>query len=49
MEITGIDAAVEALLAPVASAVSKLVFYAVPVGNSELPLIVLWLAGAQRD
>ncbi|WP_435212395.1 alanine/glycine:cation symporter family protein [Luminiphilus sp. nBUS_16] len=42
----GIDATVEALLAPVASAVSGFVFYAVPIGDNELPLIVLWLAAA---
>ena len=46
MQAAGIDATVEALLAPVAAAVSKVVFYAVPVGGAELPLIVLWLAAA---
>ncbi len=46
MDSTGIDSAVEALLAPIASAVSAIVFYAVPIGDSELPLIVLWLAAA---
>ena len=42
----GIDATVEALLAPIASAVSSFVFYAIPIGDNKLPLIVLWLAAA---
>ncbi len=46
MDSAGIDATVEAWLAPIASAVSKVVFYAVPVAGADLPLIVLWLAAA---
>lgn len=43
----GIDAAVDRVFAPAAAALSEVVFFAVPVGGAELPLIVAWLvAGA---
>ena len=44
---SGIDQAVDAAFRPIARAMSDLVFLAVPVGDAQLPLIVLWLiAGA---
>ncbi|NNL66527.1 MAG: alanine:cation symporter family protein [Myxococcales bacterium] len=43
----GIDAAVDGVFAPAAASLSDLVFFTVPVGEAELPLIVAWLvAGA---
>jgi AGCS family alanine or glycine:cation symporter len=42
-----IDAVIEGAFGPIASAFSEVVFYSVRVGDSDLPLIVLWLvAGA---
>ncbi len=38
-----IDRAIDSVMRPVADAVSSVVFYAVPVLGTELPLIVLWL------
>jgi AGCS family alanine or glycine:cation symporter len=43
---TSIDDAVSGFFEPVATAVAKVVFYAVPVGDTELPLIVAWLVVA---
>ena len=44
---TGIDAAINAAVAPVAEALSGFIFYSVPLGGAEFPLIVAWLiAGA---
>lgn len=42
-EATGIDAFLEKYFSPVSEAVSSVVFYAVPVFGTEMPLIVLWL------
>ena len=43
----GIDDAVNAAFRPIASAMVDLVFFSVPIGEAELPLIVVWLiAGA---
>ncbi len=41
--MSGIDAAVDALLRPAADALAAVVFFAVPIGGTELPLVVLWL------
>ncbi|WAU81421.1 alanine/glycine:cation symporter family protein [Streptomyces sp. Qhu-G9] len=41
-----IDDAVSDFFEPVAKRVSEVVFYAVPVGDTELPLIVAWLVVA---
>ncbi|MGX1915572.1 alanine/glycine:cation symporter family protein [Streptomyces phaeochromogenes] len=41
-----IDDAVSDFFEPVAEKVSEVVFYAVPVGDTELPLIVAWLVVA---
>ena len=42
-----IDDAIDSAFQPIATALVSFVFYAVPVGESELPLIVVWLvAGA---
>ena len=38
-----IDEAINAAVQPLTDAVSAFIFYAVPIGNAELPLIVLWL------
>ncbi|GAA2652729.1 alanine/glycine:cation symporter family protein [Streptomyces vastus] len=40
---TSIDDAVSDFFEPVATKVSEIVFYAVPVGDTDLPLIVAWL------
>ena len=41
------DAAVDAALRPLADALAAVVFFAVPIGDARLPLVVLWLvAGA---
>ncbi|MGI9251183.1 MAG: alanine/glycine:cation symporter family protein [Pseudohongiellaceae bacterium] len=40
---TGIDAAINAAVEPIAAAVSSFIFYSVPVAGTELPLIVAWL------
>ncbi|MGB3456113.1 MAG: alanine/glycine:cation symporter family protein [Litorimonas sp.] len=43
----GIDEAVNRVVQPLTDAVSDFIFFSVPVGEAELPLIVLWLiAGA---
>jgi len=43
----GIDAAIDAAFQPLASALSRVVFYTIPVGGADVPWIVLWLiAGA---
>jgi AGCS family alanine or glycine:cation symporter len=39
----GIDATVNALFAPVAKALSRVVFHSVEVAGNDLPLIVVWL------
>jgi AGCS family alanine or glycine:cation symporter len=45
--MNGIDSAIDAAVRPVADALSSLVFFTVPIGGAELPLVVLWLvAGA---
>jgi AGCS family alanine or glycine:cation symporter len=41
--VSGIDASVDAALRPVADALAAVVFFAVPVGDAELPLVVVWL------
>ncbi len=38
-----IDQVIDGLMRPVADAVSSFIFFAVPFGDTELPLIVLWL------
>ncbi|GGZ74997.1 alanine/glycine:cation symporter family protein [Streptomyces bluensis] len=43
---TSIDDAVGGFFEPVATKVSEVVFYAVPVGDTELPIIVAWLVVA---
>ena len=43
---TGIDAAINAAMEPLASAVSGFIFYSIEIGGAELPLIVLWLIAA---
>jgi AGCS family alanine or glycine:cation symporter len=45
--MSGIDAATDAAVRPVADALARLIFFSVSVGGVELPLVVLWLvAGA---
>jgi AGCS family alanine or glycine:cation symporter len=42
-----IDETINQAFEPIASAINQLVFYSIPIGESELPLIVVWLiAGA---
>ena len=45
-EASGIDAAINNALTPAADFVSGIVFFAVPIGGAELPLIVVWLVVA---
>jgi AGCS family alanine or glycine:cation symporter len=42
-EPTGLDAAINRLVEPVANAVSSVVFFSLPVGGAQLPLVVVWL------
>lgn len=45
--MANIDETINEAFRPIASAISDLVFYSVPIGESQLPLIVVWLiAGA---
>ena len=42
-----IDETINEAFKPIASAFNDLVFYSIPIGESQLPLIVVWLiAGA---
>jgi len=41
--LAGIDQAINNAFRPVATAMVNFVFYSVPIGDSELPLIVVWL------
>ena len=43
MAPTGIDAALDRAMAPIAAWVYDIVFFSVPLGDTELPLIVVWL------
>ncbi len=43
---SGIDAAINSIVAPAAEALSAVVFFSVPIGEAELPLIVAWLIAA---
>ncbi len=45
-EAGGLDDAINRALEPVANAVSSVVFFSVPVGGADLPLIVVWLVAA---
>ena len=45
--MTSIDKTINDAFKPIASGFNDLVFYSVPIGESQLPLIVVWLiAGA---
>jgi alanine or glycine:cation symporter, AGCS family len=44
--VGGVDAAINRVVEPIANAVSSVVFFAVPIGGAELPLIVVWLVAA---
>ena len=46
MNLSGLDAAVDAWVGPAAAKLSAAVFYSVTLFGSEVPLIVLWLAVA---
>lgn len=43
IQTTRLDDAINAAVQPLTDAVSAFIFYSVPIGNAELPLIVLWL------
>lgn len=43
---SGIDAAINAIIAPVANAVATVIFFSIPVAGVDLPLIVVWLGVA---
>jgi AGCS family alanine or glycine:cation symporter len=45
-EAAGIDAAINAMMAPVASTAVAIIFYSVPIAGVKVPLIVMWLAAA---
>ena len=38
-----IDVLIDSMVRPITDAVSGFIFYAVPVGDANLPLIVAWL------
>ncbi len=40
---SGIDATINAIMEPLADAVSSFIFYSIRVGDADLPLIVAWL------
>jgi AGCS family alanine or glycine:cation symporter len=42
----GLDQTINALITPVADALSAVIFFSVPVAGAELPLIVVWLIAA---
>jgi len=42
-EETGIDATINAVTAPIAALVGKIVFFKIPAFGAQLPLVVLWL------
>ncbi len=44
--VSGIDSVINQTMLPVAGAVAGLVFFAVPVNGTALPLIIVWLAAA---
>ncbi|TNF87148.1 MAG: alanine glycine permease, partial [Gammaproteobacteria bacterium] len=39
------DEIIDEAMRPVADAVASFIFFAVPVGDTQLPLIVAWLIG----
>ena len=41
-----LDQIIDQAMRPIADAISSFIFYAVPLGGTELPLIVLWLIAA---
>ena len=43
---SGFDQAVENAFAPIADVLSAIVFFGIPIGDTELPLIVVWLMAA---
>ena len=45
-EAGGVDEAINAAIAPISNAIVSVVFFAVPVGEADLPLIVVWLVVA---
>lgn len=45
-EASGVDEAINAAIAPISNAIVNVVFFAVPVGEADLPLIVVWLVVA---
>ena len=45
-EAGGVDEAINAAIAPISNAIVNVVFFAVPVGEADLPLIVVWLVVA---
>ncbi len=42
----GIDAAINAAVEPLASAISSFIFFSIKIGSTDVPLIVLWLTAA---
>ena len=40
------DQTVDALMRPLADSIASIIFYAVPILGTRVPLIVLWLIGA---
>ncbi|MEM9301637.1 MAG: alanine/glycine:cation symporter family protein [Pseudomonadota bacterium] len=45
-EANGLDAKIDALVRPVADAISSVIFYSVSIGGQALPLVVVWLVVA---
>ncbi len=42
-EVSGLDAAINRVVEPVATAVSDVIFFSVPIAGVQIPLIVVWL------
>lgn len=42
----GIDAAIDAAVAPAANFVAGIIFYSIPIAGVDVPLIMIWLAAA---
>jgi len=45
-EVGGIDEAINTAIAPISNAIVSVIFFSVPVGEANLPLIVVWLVVA---
>ena len=42
-QASSFDQTIDGLMRPLADAVSSFIFYSVPIGDAQMPLIVVWL------